>query len=54
VRHAVLSAQWRELWAKVTLSPDTVATPALVMLGSLALASMIALRPRSGPVKLAS
>src|SRR5262249_9333657 len=41
--HVTLSAHWRELWAKVTFSPDTVATPALVMLGSMAVLAMIAL-----------
>src|SRR5262245_24270054 len=41
--HVALSAQWRELWAKLTFSPDTVATPALVMLGSLAVLAMIVL-----------
>src|SRR5215470_19805004 len=36
--HVALSAQWRELWAKLTFSPDAAATPALVMIGSLAAA----------------
>src|SRR5262247_689781 len=41
--HVALSARWRELWAKLTRSPDTVATPALVVLGSLAVVALIAL-----------
>ena len=41
--HVALSAHWGELWAKLTFSPDVVATPALVMLGSLAVLAMIAL-----------
>src|SRR5262245_32652921 len=41
--HVALSAHWRELWAKLTRSPDTVATPALVVLGSLAVLALIAL-----------
>src|SRR5262249_9042732 len=38
--HVALSAHWGELWAKLTFSPDVVATPALVMLGSLAVLAM--------------
>src|SRR5215472_2715255 len=41
--HVALSAHWRELWAKLTFSPDKVATPVLVMVGSLALLATIAL-----------
>jgi predicted ferric reductase len=41
--HVVLSADWRELWSKITFSSDTVATPALVTLGSLAVLALIAL-----------
>jgi len=41
--HVALSADWRELWAKVTFSPDTASTPALVMLGSLAVLALFAL-----------
>src|SRR5262249_14265256 len=41
--HVALSADWRALWAKVTFSPDTASTPALVMLGSLAVLALIAL-----------
>src|SRR5262245_56427408 len=41
--HVALSAQWRELWAKLTFSPDASATPALVMLGSVAALALIAL-----------
>jgi predicted ferric reductase len=41
--HVALSAHWHELWAKLTFSPDTVATPALVMFGSLAVLAMIVL-----------
>src|SRR5215470_6310604 len=40
--HVALSAHWRELWAKLTFSPDVVATPALVMLGSLAVLAVVA------------
>src|SRR5262245_19630577 len=41
--HVALSAQWRELWAKLTFSAGTVATPALVIVGSVAVAATIAL-----------
>src|SRR5215475_3530894 len=41
--HVALSAHWRELWAKLTRSPDTVATPALVVLGGLAVLALIVL-----------
>src|SRR5262249_57375304 len=41
--HAALSASWGQLWATLPFSPDVVATPALVMLGSLAVLAMIAL-----------
>src|SRR5262245_7324132 len=41
--HVALSAHWGELWAKLTFSPDVVTTPALVMLGSLAVLAMLAL-----------
>src|SRR5215475_14173629 len=41
--HVALSARWRELWAKLTFSADTVATPALVVLGGLAVLALIVL-----------
>src|SRR5262245_64408533 len=41
--HVALSAHWPELWARLTFNPDTVATPLLVMIGSLAALAMIAL-----------
>jgi predicted ferric reductase len=41
--HVALSAHWRELWAKLTFSSETVATPALVILGSVALLAVIVL-----------
>src|SRR5262245_54573487 len=41
--HVALSAHWRELWAKLTFSPDTSAPPALVMLGSGAVLARLAL-----------
>src|SRR5262249_54811067 len=46
--HATLSADWHELWAKLTFSPDTAATPALVVLGSLAALATIAIVVTSG------
>src|SRR5262245_18282814 len=41
--HVALSAHWRELWAQLALAADTVATPLLVLLGSLAVLAMLVL-----------
>src|SRR5262245_19299207 len=41
--HVAVSAHWREVWARLTFSPDTATTPALVVLGALALVALIAL-----------
>src|SRR5262249_47922528 len=41
--HGALSAHWGERWGQAPFSPDLVSSPALVMLGSLAVLAMMAL-----------